>query len=74
MQRQTSALQRNKAFYAGVGSLPVNSRVRTHGRTDGRTDNYNFSITSEDVGHLGASLSERFIALIALSRVYSVGV
>ena len=37
LQRQTSALQRNKAFCTGLDSLPVNSRPYA------RTDNYNFS-------------------------------
>ena len=34
LQRQTSALQRNKVFCAGVDSLPVNSRP--YARTDGQ--------------------------------------
>ena len=38
LQSQTSTLQRSKAFGAGVGSLPVNSRSNTH------TDKCNFSI------------------------------
>ena len=47
LQRHTSALQRNKVFYAGVDSLPVNSRpyARTHARTDTRT-----TITSDMQG------------------------
>ena len=43
LQRQTSALQRNKLFCAGVDSLLVTSRPYA------RTDNYNFSRLKDHV-------------------------